>query len=59
MKNIFNAVKNSISRRMGLIKGVFIFSVLLFVIHEVGRIAKDVSVSSVRDYHRKVRGRCY
>ncbi|MCI1953827.1 MAG: bifunctional lysylphosphatidylglycerol flippase/synthetase MprF [Ligilactobacillus acidipiscis] len=47
MKNIFNAVKNSISRRMGLIKGVFIFSVLLFVIHEVGRIAKDVSVSKI------------
>jgi len=32
-----------LNKRMGIIKALFVFSVLLFVITEVGKIAKEVS----------------
>lgn len=38
----------TIQKHMTLIKGLFMFSVLLFIIHEVGRVAHEISGQQVR-----------
>ncbi|AVK64472.1 TIGR00374 family protein [Lactobacillus sp. CBA3606] len=43
MKAMIQKVGASLNKRLGLIKALFVFSVLLFVITEVGKIAKEVS----------------
>lgn len=43
MKVTLQKLGAMINKRMGIIKAIFIFSVLLFVITEVGKIAKEVS----------------
>lgn len=43
MKATLQKLGTVLNKRMGLIKALFVFSVLLFVITEVGKIAKEVS----------------
>ena len=43
MKATLQKIGTALNKRMGIIKALFVFSVLLFVITEVGKIAKEVS----------------
>ena len=40
-------LKNFLGKHTGSIKAIFIFSVILFVIHEIGKISKDINSTKV------------